>query len=262
MAAAAPSPAMPARPRPAWSGWRIVLVVLGSLAALVGVAFAMGGGALMIGHLTQRDDDGYLTSPHESVASSGYAVTAEGIDLANLDDGGRWLVEQGLGHVRIRATSATSDPIFVGIAPETRLDRYLSGVAHDELDDVRAGVNDYTTRSGGGPDVAPSDAPIWAASASGAGTQTLGWDARDGRWSVVVMNADGARAVAADVTVGAKLGVLPWIAAGLLLAGLLMLAVGGGMIAAAVRGGVATTAVANVNEYAPSASTPERTDHD
>ncbi|MEB0243891.1 hypothetical protein QN361_24855, partial [Pseudomonas sp. 5C2] len=90
------------------------------------------------------------------------AVTAEGIDLADLDDGGDWLVEQGLGRVRIRATSRT-DGIFVGIAREAQVDGYLSGVAHDELRDIRAGANRYRSRDGGAPAVAPADAGIWEA---------------------------------------------------------------------------------------------------
>jgi len=231
MSATAPSPDAPAQPSSEWSAWRVVLVVLGSIGVLIGAGLLIGGGLLMIGHLTQRDDDGFLISPREQVSSDGYAVTAEGIDLADLDDGGGWLVEQGVGRVRIRATSRT-DGIFVGIAREAQVDRYLSGVAHDELRDVRSGANRYRSRAGGAPAVAPTDAGIWEASASGDGTQTVEWDARDGRWAAVVMNADGARAVAADVRVGAKLGVLPWIGGGLLLAGLLAVAIGAATIVA------------------------------
>jgi hypothetical protein len=58
------------------------------------------------------------------------------------------------------------------------------------------------------------------------------------------MNADAARAVAADVSVGARLGILPWIARGLLLAGLLVAAVGAGLIGIAVRGHAGTTLAA------------------
>ena len=212
-----------------------MLVLLGSLAALIGAGLLAGGGALMIAHLTQRDDDGFLTSAVEQVSSDAYAVTAEGIDLADLDDGGGWLVEQGLGQVRIRATGRDG-AVFLGIAPERQVDRYLSGTAHDELLEVRSGSNDYRAVAGGAPRVTPERAGIWAASAAGTGTQTLEWDARDGRWAVVVMNADGARAVAADVSVGAKLGIVPWIAGGLLLLGLLGVAGGAGLIGIAVRG--------------------------
>jgi hypothetical protein len=63
---------------------------------------------------------------------------------------------------------------------------------------------------------------LWAASASGVGTQTLTWKVRDGDWSVVLMNADGSRGVAADVDLGAKLSFLLWVAIGLLIGGVLV----------------------------------------
>jgi hypothetical protein len=50
------------------------------------------------------------------------------------------------------------------------------------------------------------------------------------------MNADGTRHVGADVTVGAKLDALPWIAAALLVLGGVVLAGGAGMIGVAARG--------------------------
>jgi hypothetical protein len=211
------------------------MLVLGSLAALIATALLVGGGALMIVHLTQRDADGFLTSPNEQVSSAGYAVTAEGVDLADVDDGGRWLVERGIGEVRVAATGRGGD-VFVGIAPEAAVDRYLRGVAHDELEDVRSGPNAYLRRAGGAPAGPPAEAAIWAASVSGPGEQTLEWDARSGRWAVVVMNAGAERAVAADVTVGAKLAAVPWLAGGLLLAGLILLAAAAGLVGFAVRG--------------------------
>jgi hypothetical protein len=234
MSATQPAPA-PAPPRSTWGAWRVAVVILGSILALSGTGLLLGGGALGVIHLTQRDDDGFLTSPREQVSSDGYAVTAEDIDIADLDDGGDWLVEQGLGRVRIRATGRTHG-VFVGIAREADVDGYLAGSAHDELREVRAGADRYVSRDGGAPPTDPGEAGIWVASAAGEGTQTVEWDARDGRWAVVVMNDNGAAPVAADVSVGAKVAALPWISGGLLLAGLLVLALGAGLIGAAVRG--------------------------
>jgi hypothetical protein len=235
MSATEPAPA-PARTR--WTFWRVAVVILGSILALTGVGMLVGGGAATVIHLTQRDDDGFLTSPTEQVSSDGYAVTTEGIYLAGLDD---WLVEQGVGRVRIRAESRLR-PVFVGIAREADLDRYLAATAHDEL--LEIDPDRYRSRDGASPPTAPAQADIWVASAAGEGTQTVEWDARDGRWAVAVMNADGSRAVAADVSVGAKLAILPWIGGALLLLGVLGIAVGGGLIGIAARGHAGTTPAA------------------
>jgi hypothetical protein len=54
------------------------------------------------------------------------------------------------------------------------------------------------------------------------GTQTLTWKVRDGDWSVVLMNADGSRGVAADLDLGAKLSFLLWVSIGLLIGGVLV----------------------------------------
>ena len=63
----------------------------------------------------------------------------------------------------------------------------------------------------------PADQDFWAASAHGAGTQTVAWDLEDGDWSIVVMNADGSRGVDTDISAAAKvpfLGSLGWVSLG------------------------------------------------
>ncbi len=63
----------------------------------------------------------------------------------------------------------------------------------------------YAERQGGPPEGPPAEQTFWVASATGAGEQTLEWEPEDGSWNVVVMNADGSRGVAADLSIGAEL---------------------------------------------------------
>jgi hypothetical protein len=79
---------------------------------------------------------------------------------------------------------------------------------------------------GGAPGSAPYDEDFWVASTHGPDQQTLTWEPEAGTWSLVVMNDRGTRPVAADVTVAAELPVLGKVTLGLLVAGLLFLAVG------------------------------------
>ena len=63
------------------------------------------------------------------------------------------------------------------------------------------------------------------------------WDATDGSWTVVVMNADAKPGIAVGADLGAKFPALLWVAIGVLVAGAIFLAGGALLIAGAFRGG-------------------------
>ena len=121
-----------------------------------------------------------------------------------------------MGTVRIRSESER--PVFVGIAREADVAEYLDGVAHAVVTEIGR-KPEYSERRGGAPEGPPADQTFWAASATGAGEQTLEWEPEDGSWNVVVMNADGSRGVAADLSIGGELDPLIWIGVGLLVGG-------------------------------------------
>ena len=78
---------------------------------------------------------------------------------------------------------------------------------------------------------------FWVASTSGSGEQTLEWDPEEGSWSAVVMNADGSRGVAAELSIGAELDSLIWIGIGMLVVGGLLAAAAALAITAGARRG-------------------------
>jgi hypothetical protein len=229
-----PTAARPSRPRRGVG--KILLLLFGSLLALVALALLAAGGTLVWANETQRDDDGYVSTRTERFATGTYALTHEGAEIGDVTDAPDWLVDR-LGTVQIRATSTTGKPVFVGIGREADVAAYLARVAHDEVTDIDFDPFETTvrTRAGGAPAAPPGERRIWAASASGRGTQVATWDIEGGDWSVVVMNADGSRRVAADIELAAKAGWIRWLGVGLAAAGLLIGLVSAAMIVAGAR---------------------------
>ncbi len=230
LAAAEPGPGEPDERSGGSRVGRILLIVLGSLAALLALGMLVGGCAAVAIDSTQRDDDGFVMSPTEGFSSSGYAIVSESADVDL--DGPDWAVEDFIGTVRIRSESGRA--VFVGIASDSDAAGYLEGVEHSVVTDLGREPS-YSQRSGGAPENPPGDETFWVASSSGDGEQTLDWEPEDGSWNVVVMNADGSAGVDADLSIGAELDPLPWIGIGLLVAGGLLAALSAVAITFGVR---------------------------
>src|SRR5215217_441031 len=221
--AAAREPASPTEPpvRRGWTGGRIALVVVGTIAGLLALGLLVGGCALVAVDQTQRDDDGFLMSPTQDFSTRTYAIVSEDVDLG--DEGAERALDTFLGTVRIRSESGR--PVFVGIGPAGDVTRYLGGVERDVVDDLEnSGDPEYSRRSGGAPHGRPGDETFWVASTTGAGERTLDWEPEDGDWRAVVMNEDGSRRVSAELSIGAELDSILWIGLGLLVAGALFAA--------------------------------------
>ena len=231
-AAVADEPAAPPARR-GWTGGRIALVVVGTIAGLFALGLLAGGCALVAVDQTQRDDDGFVMSPTQDFSTSTYAIVSESADLDT--EGGEWALDKFLGTVRIRSES--DRPVFVGIGPADEVTRYLGGIERDVVDDLdNSGDPEYSRRSGGAPTGPPGDETFWVASTEGAGERTLEWEPEDGDWQVVVMNEDASRGVSAELSIGAELDSILWIGIGLLIAGALFAAGCALAITAAARG--------------------------
>jgi Domain of unknown function (DUF4389) len=230
-----------------WSAGRIVLVVLGSIVALLGAGLLAAGGVLLWADRTERDDDGFLTTPTERFERDSYAIVSDNIDFFEAETGSDWILSENvLGDVRVRAANVEGGEVFVGIGPTSDVESYLAGVEHDEVTDLDFDPfsAEYRRTAGGEPDGPPTEQTFWAASASGVGTQTATWDPESGDWTLVVMNADGSRGVAAELSAGAEANFLLWLAIGLLIAGVLLLGGGAAIIVFGARGATSAAAAA------------------
>jgi Domain of unknown function (DUF4389) len=234
--AAQPGAAQPAAAlRPRGGAGRVVLIVVGVITALLSLALLAGGTTLVVVDQTQRDEDGFLMSSSEDFSAATYAIVSESADV---DFGGSESAARAiLGDVRIRSESDRD--VFVGIARDTDVDDYLNGVEHSVVTNI--GENpEYSHRAGDAPTSPPGDQDFWVASTSGSGERTLEWKPEDGSWSVVVMNSDGSRGVASELSIGAELDAALWVGIVLLVVGALLAALAALAITAGARRGRAT----------------------
>lgn len=207
---------------------KVVAIVGGVLLTLLGLALFAPGLFLFWVHGTQRDSAGFYETPDRVVSTSAYAVASPDVDLGIEPLNWEWVREGAAGTVRVAAESRSSTPLFIGIGPSDRVSEYLSDVAHDEVTDMSVWSRrvDYRHADGGAPRSAPGEQDFWVVEQEGLGTQTLEWQAQSGSWTAVMMNADGSARVAADLSVGAEIGLLLYIAIGLTSAGAVLLAFG------------------------------------
>jgi hypothetical protein len=212
------------------SGRRIIAIVAGAVAALVGIGLA-GVGALLLGVF---GSDGTVASGSHSLSTSRAALVSSIGDIGDVAD-----VADAVGDPRVRVSARAADAksVFVGIGPAAQIDRYLAGAPIDEVTDFEVDPFHLTRRARPGSiqPQPPGSQDFWVAEATGGGMATLDWKLRDGEYRLVLMNADASRAVAADGEV--KLSVprvagIAWTTTGV---GLLLLLGGAAGIVLALR---------------------------
>jgi hypothetical protein len=220
----------PPQPPSGWTGGRIVAVVAGAVLVLCSFGLLGGSGVALWAQANRHG--GYADIGTATYSVPGYAIASDTIGL-HLATG---VVSDLVGTVRIQVTQASGTaPAFVGIAPAAAAARYLAGVDYATVRGATGHHGTYTEHTGSAPLVPPGQAGIWTAQAAGPGTQTLTWAVRSGDWTVLAMNADGSRPVSMQVNVAATLPALPWIAAGLLIGGIIFLSGGILLIVIPVR---------------------------
>ncbi len=229
-----PQPPTPSPPRRSTAA-RVVALVTGGLVGLVAFALLAGGGVALWAD-GEKDRDGYLATASDPYATSTYALASESLDI-DVDGAGRVLDATDYGNVRLRVAPHGDKPVFVGIARTSDVSAYLRGSAHATVTDVDTSPfrAEIQTSTGDRRPAPPAQRDMWAASAHGAGTQTLDWEVQDGRWSIVVMNADASPGVRAGVSAGAELPFLSAIGWGAIGGGAILLVAAGALLVVGIR---------------------------
>lgn len=214
---------------------QIIFTVTGAIAGLIAIGLLVAGGVVLWGN-AQKDDQGYISTASERFDTSSSALVTDDLDV-DVDASGVVLNRDRYGSIRLRATSRTDKPVFVGIARTDTTSAYLRGTDYATVADVSYSPFrvDYRRHAGERRPTAPGERGFWAASVQGSGPQTLIWDLVPGSWAIVVMNADGSPGVDVGVSAGAKVPFLAEIGWGSIALGLILLAAAAGLMYLGLR---------------------------
>ncbi len=215
---------------------KVLLLIVGVIFLFVGIGLLVGGGGALWANSALTDDEGYLTTKTIEIDQGSYAVVTEPADV---DIGSAWVWDWG-NLVTFKVEGTNDDPskdIFIGVAEERYLDDYLRDVAHDEVTDfdVRPDRLEYRHISGDSEPSAPTTQTFWRESARGSGTQEIQWELESGNWVLVLMNEDGSAGIDLSVVLGAKVPWLFGVGIGLLVGGIVVLAISIIMVYFSVR---------------------------
>jgi hypothetical protein len=204
----------------------LIMLVLGTILTLIGAGLVAVGTVTAVANAAQGRD-GYFSTRTVPFSTDSYALTSPALGPVSRADAAAPL-NLDIVRIRLEATGADADPVFIGIAPQADVERYLAGVNRSEVRDIRTDPFRvrYLEIPGQNRPEAPTDQDFWVESADGPGSQAVTWRVQPGSWAVVVMNADASASVDVDVRAGVRSGVLAPLATTLLIVGIITLIVG------------------------------------
>jgi len=204
----------------------LIMLLIGTILTLIGLGMTITGTVAAVAAGVQGQN-GYFSTRTVPLVTDSYALTSPPLGPVTTT-GTPPPLNLDVARIRLVATGANDDPVFLGIAPQADVDDYLANVAHTEVRGIestpfRARYGDIAGAERPEP---PTDQDFWTVSASGPGSQELTWPVQPGSWAVVVMNEDGSSPVAVQVSAGVRSGLLAPAAITLLLIGILTLVIG------------------------------------
>ena len=234
----------------------LAALVIGSLLASVAVSLLVAGGTVAWA-AGQAGADGYFQTPPVAVGTTTSALVSPPIEMSGdrapntMGDGymgdnymgDRGYVGSGgmmpfnLGSLRLSAESASGAPLFIGVAPSQQVEAYLADVSHAVVTraNIGPGGNSLSVIEGTQAPADPTQQDFWTLSQTGTGEQNLVWPLQNlsaqedaapaASYTLVVMNADGSRAVNVDLRGGARSDLIAPLGWGLLIGGIALLLV-------------------------------------
>ena len=208
---------------------KIILIVLGLLGLLIGLALAAFGGA----GLAFGGSSGVVQTGYHSISTPTTGFVSNPGDIQNSNDVGR-----NGGSVTLQLDGRdTSKSVFLGIGPAAQVQAYFNGASYEQVTKVDFGdFRLVTTRIDGTTQpAAPGDQSFWVASSESSNQAELTWTIADGRYEVVVMNEDGSAGILTSAQIGASLPDSTGIWLTIVIVGGAAMIVGGALVFAGSR---------------------------
>ncbi|MFI5709962.1 hypothetical protein [Kribbella sp. NPDC051620] len=170
---------------------RFARIALGLLVALVGLLVTAVGGAAAF----------WLVGPDNTVGTGEQSLVSKGLAVMTAPD----LIDRH--GPTLHLTAAAAKPVFVGIGQDIDVASYLSRSQYTRLIrfELPSSFDRQEMTGQAAALTAPAGLDWWTVKASGDGKQSIAWPIVDGRYDVVVMNADGSPGVDAKVTFGVEI---------------------------------------------------------
>jgi hypothetical protein len=192
----------------------------GATLAVIGSLLAFSGGGLLAAFGT----NGNLASGPHLLSTPASAVVSP---IASIKHTAGVATLTGQPTLRITATPIQGTArVFVGIGRAADVNRYLAGLATEQVTnlDVDPYMITGALHDGRANAVAPTSQRFWVAQANSTHAAEINWKIRDGQYRVVIMNANGQRALATTTQIGITIPniaaySLAALALGLLIAG-------------------------------------------
>lgn len=199
----------------------------------IGIPLAIVGGLLTLAGLVVLafvGFDGTFTTPRTTASTDTHAIV---VNAVIVDD--ELLAGDGGDSSVTLEVEGRSGEVFVGVADADDVAAYLEGASFAEATDLSypGGVVTLRRSDGDAEPPPPGRETFWTESLEGDGTLT--WDLDRGRWSLVLMNADGSAGVDVAGTVSARIPALGAGLAVVLLLGVPMVVGGIALIVSALR---------------------------
>jgi len=170
---------------------RFARIAFGLLLALAGLLVTVAGGVAAF----------WLVGPDNTVDTGERSMSSLGLAVMTAPD----LIDRHGPTLHVTASGAK--PVFVGVGQDFDVASYLSGSQYTRIVRFELPIRLDTQWMKGQPDALtpPAGLDWWTVKAAGAGEQSIAWPIADGRYDVVVMNADGSAGVDAKITYGIEI---------------------------------------------------------